>query len=118
MIVLLLFGLIHFYLIWFGDILVALRADRDGRLPVPRLRDQDAAPLGVALLLLSDADRSAAPAYEMRSADRAAHAPARDRRATSSDGMPIASFAITDADERRGDAPRPRPGRRRAPRIC
>ena len=46
MIVLLLFGLIHFYFIWFGDILFALRGDRDDRLAVPQPVAQGADPLG------------------------------------------------------------------------
>jgi uncharacterized protein len=36
MLVLLGFGLIHFYLIWFGDILVLYAMKRAGRLPVPQ----------------------------------------------------------------------------------
>ena len=52
MVWLLVFGLIHFYFIWFGDILVALRADRDDRLSLPRLEPATLIRWAIGLILV------------------------------------------------------------------
>ena len=117
MVVLLLFGLLHFYLIWHGDILALYALTGMVAFLFRDCATRTLLRWATALLLVATLSFSGA-AYEMRAARPRRPRARRDRerhRALECDGQ------LRDQvrrRERRGDPPRARPDRRSAPRTC